>query len=476
VTAIDVRGGSRARRAIAPATRPPFLQRLDRPLPLVGWLFGHVVLGQVISTSPGLSRVYFLAASLLALNQVLRATTLDQALVSIFYILPIDVLWRMTGTIQPWEGGKYLTTFLCLLIVARFRGSTRRAGLPALFIVVLLPALYSTYYARGFADARGQAVFYLAGPVSFAALAVVCGQITIRWSQLERLLWVLLGPIVAIALITTQATGHLQASDYSATHSNEGATGGFGPNQVSAILSIGAIVCILIVLRDVRIHFRLIAGGIALWMAGQSALTFSRGGLVNLIAALVVIIPALLLHRKIGPRLVVTLTIGVLIVGLLVIPGLERATGGAIEARFQDRQVTGRATLVDVDLEIFRHTLPFGAGIAGADPLHVVGDTTNVASHNEYTRLLAEHGILGILALFALAAMVVGGFLRQPGNLGRAWSGGLAFWGLAELSHSGSRIALGMGVIALAMLRVVDDGVDDVGEDDGAEAALPVSA
>lgn len=475
MTAIDVRGGVRTRRAIAPSTREPFLNRLDRPLPLFAWLCAHVVIGRVISSSAGLSRVHFIVATLLALHLVLRATTLDQAFVSIFYILPVDVLWRMTGTIQPWEGGKYLTTILCLLILARFRGSLKRASLPALFVVVLLPALYATYYARGFADARGQAVFYLAGPFAFAALAVVCGQVTIRWSQLERLLWVLLGPIVAIAMITTQATGSLQASDYSATHSNEGATGGFGPNQVSAILSIGAILCILIVLRDRRIHFRLIAGGIGLWMAGQSALTFSRGGLVNLIAALVVIIPALLLHRSIGPRLVVTLGIGVLVVGLLVIPGLEKATGGAIEGRFQDRQVTGRSALVNVDLEIFRNTLPFGAGIAGADPSHVVGTNTNVASHNEYTRLLAEHGILGILALFALFAMVVGGFVRQPGNLGRAWSGGLAFWGLAELSHSGSRIALGMGVIALGMLRVVDDGIDVV-DDDADPVALPVSA
>lgn len=475
MTAVDLPFQITRRRQLAPSRRIPFTQRLDQPLALVVWMTIHIAVAEAARISDTASRVHFLIATIACLVASMRATTLADALVPVFYILPVDVFWRMTGTISPWEGGKYITTILAAIAIVRFVGRPQRAGLPLMYLCLLIPAAYPTLYTRGLGDGRGQLAFYLAGPIAFVTLAVLFGQITMRWSQLERYLWVLLGPMVGATWVATRSASELQVVDFSANSSNAAASGGFGPNQVAAMLSLGALVCLLIVLRERRIHFRLIAGGIALWMVGQSALTFSRGGVVNLVAAAIIVVPALLVHRLIGPRLVVTLGLGALVVALVVLPGLDAFTGGSIEERFADRSLTGREELADIDLRLFEQTLPFGVGVAGADRFHSIGPHDNVSSHNEFTRLLAEHGLLGVTALLVLGAMIVSAFVRQPGNLGRAWSGGLAFWGLAELSHSSTRIAIGMGAIALAMMRVVDDGIDPEAEDSPADptAASP---
>jgi len=62
------------------------------------------------------------------------------------------------------------------------------------------------------------------------------------------------------------------------------------------------------------------------------------------------------------------------------------------------------------------------------------------ASHTEYTRVLGEHGILGILSLFVLVFLLIRGF-----TINRTWmQKGLvlcfSIWSLVEMGHAAMRV------------------------------------
>ena len=90
----------------------------------------------------------------------------------------------------------------------------------------------------------------------------------------------------------------------------------------------------------------------------------------------------------------------------------------------------------------------------------------------EYTRLLAEHGLFGVLAMGCLLAMVWVGFRRQRQPFGQAWTAALVAWTALELSHSSTRLAAVAFTFALAQFAVIDrpsspeatatDGVQEV--------------
>src|SRR5207248_2940042 len=114
----------------------------------------------------------------------------------------------------------------------------RRAGtayLPLLYFLLLLPSCLLTLQTLAWEDARQQISFYLAGPLALAVCFCLFGGFSASPEMLKRSLIFYLAPsagIAALALFGIQAGGEVEFG----SASNFGASGGFGPVQVSSAL------------------------------------------------------------------------------------------------------------------------------------------------------------------------------------------------------------------------------------------------
>jgi len=188
-------------------------------------------------------------------------------------------------------------------------------------------------------------------------------------------------------------------------------------------------------------------------LATQSALTFSRGGLYMAAGGLAL---AVLVQVR-DPRTwmkAALLAAGVFVVGTTVImPRLEKFTGGLITERFQETTPSGRVDIARADLEIWASHPVLGVGPGGARVLRedVIGRA--VAAHVEFTRLLAEHGVFGLaaaLVLFVMAAQAVSGAATRSD---RGAAAAMVAWGLMFMLISATRLVAPSFVLGLAFAR-----------------------
>lgn len=341
------------------------------------------------------------------------------------YITGAEVLWRMSDAQIPWEFGKYAMVIIFLAALLRVP-DLRMPGQPFLYFLLLLPSAALTAYLAP-EEARNQISFNLSGPLALMMSAWFFSHVKLSTEQLYKLFLALLGPVVGIAGVTFFAIVTAANLNFG-TEANSVASGGFGPNQVSAVLGLGALLSFWYVLNEklswcVRV---LMFGGMIL-LAAQSALTFSRGGLYNVGGA--VILAALFLARDARSRLKIILIAALLIVAgsLFVMPQLDKFTSGTLLERFQDTSLTGRDLIIQADLQIWQENPLWGVGAGQSASLHKMLFRDS-AAHTEFSRLLAEHGSLGLAALLLMVVMGVKNLTRAPTAKGKALAASMVGW------------------------------------------------
>jgi hypothetical protein len=114
-----------------------------------------------------------------------------------------------------------------------------------------------------------------------------------------------------------------------------------------------------------------------------------------------------------------------------------------------DTNTTGRWDLIKLDLQLWEKNFLFGVGPGVSSTARfqtgrsdlVTSSGSYLASHTEYSRLLAEHGFLGLIALFLLGLMFLQAFLRAPTPLAKGLALAFMVWSLAEMTHAAMRLA-----------------------------------
>ena len=92
----------------------------------------------------------------------------------------------------------------------------------------------------------------------------------------------------------------------------------------------------------------------------------------------------------------------------------------------------------------------FGVGPGQSTIYHSLAGL-NFGSHTEYSRLVAEHGIFGVLSLIFLLGMLVKAFIDAPNAESRGLIIIFALWGLVEMTHAAMRIQAISFMIALSL-------------------------
>ena len=375
------------------------------------------------------------------------------------YITGAEVLWRMSDAQVPWEFGKYATVVLFVAALARVP-RLRLPGLPLAYFALLLPATLLTLANLPAVEARQQISFNLSGPLALAACAAFFAHVRLSREQLYRVLLMLLAPVVGIACVTL--FGVMTAANLSfGTEANSAASGGFGPNQVSAALGLGALVAFWFVM-DAKADWRARAAAFAamIFLIVQSALTFSRGGLYNAGGAIAVAALFLLRSRRARATLVVFVALLSVVSYFFVFPRLDAATGGALFERFQDTSLTGRDVLIQADLGIWLDNPAWGVG-PGRSALMHLALFRDSASHTEFSRMLAEHGAPGLVSIILLAAMALGNVSRARGATGKALAASLVCWSFLFMLNVAMRTVAPSFLIGLTFARLLAE--DDAG-------------
>ena len=367
------------------------------------------------------------------------------------YFCGAEVLWRMTHSRSPWEFSKY--AIILLFAIAIIRQRPWRLHWPSvLFALLLMPSAALTMLGLEPGEARSQIAFNLAGPVALAISVWLLSMVDLGTKERRRLVLALVAPMLSIATITAVGT-YLVGGIQFGTESNFASSGGFGPNQVSGILGFGALAAFLASFdRSAGIGYRMIMLAMTLILAVQSAMTFSRGGL--LVAAVAAFSCIWYLVRDRGSRLrLMAATIVFSLAGVyIVLPKLDAFTGGALSARFADHNLTKRDEVIRDDIDIFVAHPVLGVGPGMAKKMRVRSNVgaAPVAAHTEFSRLVAEHGLLGLGALILLFVMCFNAWKRAVNPHTRALATGYVVWGMAFMLQSGMRLVAPSLALGLA--------------------------
>jgi O-antigen ligase len=245
------------------------------------------------------------------------------------------------------------------------------------------------------------------------------------------------------------------------TESNQAASGGFSGNQVATVLGLGMFLAYIRFLIPYKNNLlNVINIGLLGLLTYRCLLTFSRGGFITAIVMMVVFTGLYINWAPLAKKAKATVKlVGLGIGGFLLWGTVMAVTGGLIYNRYagqntrgEDQDITtGRGDIISNELLAFFEDpfLGVGVGMGKFYRLEIEGD--GGASHNEVSRMLAEHGVLGILALLILLLIPLGFLLSKNKNL--LMLPFVAFWFLT-INHSAMRVALPGFMYGFALLSV----------------------
>lgn len=371
-------------------------------MPIALFVGGHVVLGYLMRLIPIVATLHALGCLAAGMFIAARGRRHQIAYV-VAYIAGSEVLWRMSRASIVWEYGKYAAS--AVMIVALLRMPPRRNIRLAIgYFALLLPSAALTLTSLSPDLARQQLSFNLSGPLALMLSVLFFSNTRLTAEQITNTFFAVLGPIVGIATLVYASTVAAQNLEFTG-QSNAVTSGGFGPNQVSAMLGLGLLLSLLMLLerrQSWRLKGPLLA--LAVVLAAQCALTFSRGGLVLAFSGAFVAIFYFVRDRRTRVTLVLLGSLLFAVGKYVVVPRLEVFTQGKITERYTSTKASNRDLLASHDLKIFMKNPALGVGPGVASSIRSdLG--VNVAAHTEFTRLVAEHGALGLIALILLIAL-----------------------------------------------------------------------
>jgi hypothetical protein len=398
----------------------------------------HAPLAILMFNSELVATVHALLTVVIGAVWILSKRHMERAAYVCAYVTGAEVLWRMCDARVLWEYGKY--SVAALFIVALLRtGQIKWMKLPLLYFLLLIPSALLTIQAVNPEYARKSLSFNLSGPFALMVCVWFFSNLRISMGQLQRLFLALIGPVIGIASVTAFTTFSAMAIKFS-SQSNKMTSGGYGPNQVSAILGFGVLLAVLFLLDSkTGLALKVLMFGAMILLGVQSAMTFSRGGLY--MAAGGALLGALYLIRDANSRIRMVLVITALFVvtNYILLPYLDTFTGGSLSSRFQEMDATGRDEIIMIDLQMWKENPIFGVG-PGMGLLYRYSVLKYVASHTEYTRLLAEHGAFGLLALVLLVVMVIQSIRRARTIQGKALAAAMVTWAVLFMMIDGMRL------------------------------------
>lgn len=425
-------------------------------------LLVHAGMGFLFFFVPFVGTVYGVGVFLVGIGYVVNTQNRNnEVLLMAAYCMGMDVYLKMIGSSLFNEYGKY-TVIIFMLLGIYYRGFAKGSFLYVFFIVLLIPGVFIGVDTLSFdANIRKAIAFNITGPVCLAVSAIYCFRRAISLKRMQDVLAMFLFPLVALGVnlfLFTPSTKEV----FRGTGSNYLTSGGFGPNQVSTVLGLAMFVAFSrLFLASSTKRMQLINAFLVVIFAYRCIITFSRGGMYTGLAMIVLFLGLMYFLLDLKGRAKLLFTSGLSVVaGLMIFAYSSIQTGGLIDKRYANENArgveksdatSGRGELAQTEWEMFINNPYLGVGVGRNKEIRLEETGISAATHSEISRMLAEHGSLGILGLLILFITPIVLYISDRTQIFALIF--MAFW-ILTINHAAMRIAAPAFGYALALLKV----------------------
>lgn len=381
----------------------------------VFWILFHIVLGIVCTVTPYVLIFWFYVVLILSLNKAIVNLRNNQPIIyiSLFvYLIGFEMLGRMAHAFPfiPTESSKY---FLVLFSIVGITKNNKKGKTNWLLLSLLISIglLYDYSEKRVIVDIINNYLGVLAISIGLFFLSVQ----KLNSLSFEKILSVLLLVIIPSLVYTYIKTPEFDDISF-ALKANFATSGGAATNQVSTVFGLGFFLSFYFWFK--RIYFsgnRLFDLLLGIAFFAQGLLTFSRGGILVAIVAVIILI--LFNSNGLNLKFFLFALIGLIIL-IFTFNYIDKLTDGKLYLRYQgetegtykygaernlNKITSGRAAIFEEDLNLwFSHPI-MGVGVGASRYLRGGGlGDLYVSSHIELSRLLAEHGFFGLVYFIAI--------------------------------------------------------------------------
>ncbi len=390
----------------------------------------------------------------------------EEALFVASYFTGVEVFLRMTKGVISYEMGKYAV--ILFLFLGMILGPIKQKISVAFifYILLLLLGIVFTQVPEG-ESIRKAIAFNLSGPMVLGISALYLYKRSITNKELLDVLFFLILPIFSMISYMYLRTPDLKEIVFGGSSLGE-TSGGFGPNQVATILGFGMFgIGVFLFIKSKLTGYYILDAIILSYFTYRGLLTFSRGGIITAAIAFLATSIFIIFYKKGSFKLFFKYLSILSIFTLGIWVYTSGITGGMLNNRYTGRNAngtkkadvsSGRGEILEMQIESFKEAPLFGIGVGnGKYKRELSGKHITAASHNEVSRLIEEHGLIGIVILVILISIPIAHFY-QSNNYQRAFiSAFFIFWFLT-INHSAMRIAFPGFIYALSLIKITDDG------------------
>jgi hypothetical protein len=422
----------------------------------------HVFIGMLIFALPFLAKVYGYSIFLFGIYVVIKLQNRnDECLLVAGYVVGSEILLRMTGGNITYEFSKY-EVMIFLFLGMYYKGFSRGAIPYWLFLLLLVPGVVMTGFVLDYdSDIRRAIAFNISGPVCLAFSSLYTYRRKMPLEQINNILLCIGLPIISCTVYLIFYTPNIR-DIITGTASNYETSGGFGPNQVATFLGLGMFIFFSRIILESRSKILLVINlVIAANITYRGMVTFSRGGMITGFLMIVLLLSFLYLKSNYKGKVKLNYIFSVIVIAMVVIWGYTSyQTGGLINKRYANQdaagrakksQFTGREDIAKNEIDIFFEYPIFGAGVGKGVEIRKKQTGVFVVSHDEITRMLAEHGSFGALGLLILFVTPL--FLYFENKFNMYLLCFVAFW-FFTINHAAMRTAIPAFVYSLSLLNV----------------------
>nr|WP_315213719.1 O-antigen ligase family protein [uncultured Flavobacterium sp.] len=422
----------------------------------------HVVLGAMVYTVPFVSKIYGYFIFIFGIYYVIiKQNKNNEALIAAAYVVGSEVFLRMTNGNPLYEISKY-GVMIFIFIGMYFSGFSRGAVPYWLFLLLLVPSIVISTFALDLdTNIRKAIAFNVSGPVCLGMASLYTYRRKISLAETNSVLLSMGLPIVTCIVYLTLYTPNVR-DVITSTQSNYETSGGYGPNQVATILGLGMFIFFSRILLSSKTKIQVLINiFIALNITYRGMITFSRGGMITGFLMIVLLLFFLYFKSNFAGKVKLNYIIVLLVVALIATWSYTSfQTGGLIDKRYANQdaagrvkksQLTGREEIAENEIKIFFENPIFGVGVGKGVEVRKLDTPDAALSHDEITRMLAEHGSLGIFALLILFFTPLILYIENQFNMFLLCF--VVFW-LLTINHAAMRTAAPAFVYSLSLLNV----------------------
>jgi O-antigen ligase len=431
----------------------------------------HIVLGILIFINSKLSIPYGIAILSLSFLIILNSqNNKDQVLYLAAYTVGSEVILRMTGGFILYEIAKY-SIIIYMIMGMYFSGFSKNSFPYWIFLIILIPGIIIASYTLNLnTNIRKSIAFNMSGPICLGISALYCYQRNIKIKDLDNVMLCMLFPIITTVTYMFLYTPSVK-DVITNTQSSFETSGGFGPNQVATIIGLGVFLVFTRLIFYSKEKWIIVLNlALLLILTFRGIVTFSRGGMIC--SALMIILFFLILFfvTKRSAKVKLLWAIAFSVFAFLLIWAYSSSqTSGLIEKRYANQDaagrvkaslLTGREEIMEGEMNMFYDNPIFGVGVGKAKEDRMESsEGVAVASHNEVTRMLAEHGAFGVLGMIILIITPLALYINNRQHI--YLLSFFTFW-LLTINHAAMRLAAPAFVYALSLLHIYSTEKSDL--------------